>query len=161
MNWLRDMKIGKKLGLGFGIVEILMIGLGVFCIIQLSKVNASTVEIATNWLPSVKAVGELRFETATFRRDTLNYIISRDKRQLFEERMSASLAAVANDEKAYEPLISSDEERRLYQGFRDQWDKFMAVNKRVIELAKQQKNIDAGNLAQSEGAGFFEASAKY
>jgi methyl-accepting chemotaxis protein len=75
--------------------------------------------------------------------------------------MSASLAAVANDEKAYEPLISSDEERRLYQGFRDQWDKFMAVNKRVIELAKQQKNIDAGNLAQSEGAGFFEASAKY
>jgi methyl-accepting chemotaxis protein len=161
MNWFSNMKIGRKLGLGFGIIEILMIGLGVFSIVQLSKVNGSTVEIATNWLPSVKTVEELRFESATFRRDSLNYIIARDKRQDFEERMSASLSAVANDEKTYEALISSDEERRLYQGFRDQWDKFQIVNKRVVELAKQNKNVDAENLAQSEGGHFFEASAKY
>ncbi|HXM66634.1 MAG TPA: HAMP domain-containing methyl-accepting chemotaxis protein [Candidatus Acidoferrum sp.] len=161
MNWFNDMKIGKKLALGFGTIEILMIGLGVFSIIQLSRENANTVEIATNSLPSVRAVAELRFETATHRRDTLNYILATDKRQHYEQRINASLSAVADGQKTYEPLISSDEERQLYQRFCEQWDKYKAVNKRVIELAKQKKNTDGAKLAQSEGSQFFEAAEKY
>jgi methyl-accepting chemotaxis protein len=161
MSWFNNMKIGKKLGLAFGIVELLMIGLGVFSIMQLSKVNANTVEIATNWLPSVKAIEELRLETANYRRNTLNFIIARGERQAFEQRISTSLSAVATDEKTYERLISSDEERKLYQGFRDQWDKFKAVNERVVELAKLQRNTEAIILAQSEADQFVEGSARY
>ena len=161
MAWFSKMKITMKLGLGFAAVLALVLILGVFSLIELSKTNGNTVEIATNWLPSVRTIAELRFDAAALRRDTLNYIIATDKKPHYEEKMKGELNTVADDEKKYEPLISSDEERKLYQQFRDQWDKYMAVNARVVELARQNKNAEAIILAQSEGSQLFEAAAKY
>jgi methyl-accepting chemotaxis protein len=160
MGWFNNLKIGKKLGLGFGIVEVLMIALGAFSIVQLSKVNGSTVDIATNWMPSVRILGELRFDTSGYRRDTLNYIESADKRQHYEEKLKKTLGAIADEKKKYEPMISSDEERKLYQGFSEQWDNYVVVNTRISELAAQNKNAEAVLLFQSEGSKIFEASAK-
>jgi methyl-accepting chemotaxis protein len=154
------LKIGKKLGLGFGIVEVLMVALGVFSILQLSKVNNSTVDIATNWLLSVRTLARLKFDAAALRRDTLNYMISTDKRQHYEERTAGEKVAIADDEKIYEPMISSDEERKLYQGFHEQWDKYIVVNERVKEMARQNKSAEAVLLAQSDGSQTFEAAAK-
>jgi methyl-accepting chemotaxis protein len=161
MGWFNNMKIGKKLGLGFGIVEVLMVALGMFSILQLSKVNNSTVDIATNWLPSVRTLGELKFDTAGLRRDTLNYIVATDKRQHYEEKLKDEIDAIAADEKKYEPMISSDEERKLYQGFRDQWDRFFDMNHRIRELAAQNKNAEALNVQQGEAAQLFDGAAKF
>ncbi len=161
MTWFRKMKIAVKLGLGFGSVLALVIILGVFSLLQLSKINGSTVDIATNWLPSVRTIAELRFDTAALRRDTLNYVMATDKKQHYEEKIQGEVGAIADDEKKYEPLISSDEERKLYQGFRDQWDKYIVVNTRAMDLARQNKNAEAISLAQSEGSEFFEAAARY
>jgi len=160
MTWFSKMKIAPKLGLGFGSVLALVVILGVLSLFQLSQINNNTVNIATNWLPSVRVVGELRFDTAAVRRDTLNYILSTDKRQHYEEKINGELGAIASDEKKYEPLISSDEERKLYQGFHDKWDRYMVVNSQVKELANQNKNREAVDLAQSEGSQLFEAVSK-
>ncbi len=87
VTWFRKMKIAVKLGLGFGSVLALVIILGVFSLLQLSKINGSTVDIATNWLPSVRTIAELRFDTAALRRDTLNYVMATDKKQHYEEKI--------------------------------------------------------------------------
>jgi methyl-accepting chemotaxis protein len=160
MNWLRNLKVGRKLALGFGAVEILMITLGVFSMVQLFKVNASTLDITTNWLPKVRTVAELRFDTASYRRDTLNYLIAASKRQHYDEKTNSDLVLVANDQKRYEPMISSDEERKVYGEFCNDWDKYVVVNNRVKELAKQSKEAEAANLLQAEGAKLFLAGAK-
>ncbi len=161
MTWFRKMKIAPKLGLGFGAVLVLVVILGVFSLLQLTKINGSTVDMATNWLPSVRTIADLRFDAAALRRDTLNYMIATDKKQHYEEKINGEMGMIANDEKKYEPLISSDEERKLYQGFRDQWDKYVLVNTQIRELARQNKNAEAVSLAQSEGSQVFEAAAKY
>ncbi len=150
MKWFSKMKIGTKLGLGFGSVLFLMIGLGIFCIVELTKVNGSTVDIATNWLPSVKVLGELKYDAADLRRQTLNYMLAADQRQLYDGKINQTMGAIADDEKRYEPLISSDEERKLYQGFREAWEKYFAANVRVRELVKQNKNSEASALAEGE-----------
>jgi methyl-accepting chemotaxis protein len=160
MNWLAKLKIGRKLAFGFGAVEILMIALGVFSLVELSKVNASTVEIATHWVPSVRTVADLRFDTASLRRDTLNYIVATDQKQHYDEKTNNDLALIESDEKRYEPQIASNEERELYRTFRDQFDKYIVVNTRVKELARQNKNTEAANLLQLEGAPLFLAGAK-
>jgi methyl-accepting chemotaxis protein len=161
MNWFMNLKIGKKLGLGFGLIELMMIVMGMFAIAQLGKVNGSTVEIATNWLPSVRILGELRFDSSAVRRDTLNYIVATEKRPHYEEKLNGELGEVVSDQKTYEPMISSEEERHLYQNFHEQWDKYLAVNLRVLVLARQNKNAEAVMLAQSEGSQVFEAAAKF
>ncbi|MGA8272709.1 MAG: methyl-accepting chemotaxis protein, partial [Candidatus Sulfotelmatobacter sp.] len=161
MNWFSNLKIGKKLGLGFGLVLALTAVLGIFSILQLSKVNSSTVDIATNWLPSVRVLGKINFDTSGVRRDTLNYIVATDKRPHYEEKVNTGLQAVADDEKEYEPMISSPEEKALYQGFRESWDKYNVVRARVKELAGQNKNSEAIVLAQTEGSELYEAAAKF
>jgi methyl-accepting chemotaxis protein len=70
MSWFNNLKIGKKLTVGFGGVEVLMVGLGIFCMYQLAKVNRSTVEMATDALPSVVSIAELRFGATAVRKDT-------------------------------------------------------------------------------------------
>jgi methyl-accepting chemotaxis protein len=161
MTWLRGMKIALKLGLGFGAVLMLVVIMGVFSIVQLAKVNRSTVEIATDWLPSVKALSDLRFDAGSFRRDSLNYIITVNKKQHYEEKIGREITTMAEDEKRYQPLISSDEERKIYQAFREQWDKYLVVNTRTRDLATQNKTSEAVVMAQSEGSEFFEAATKY
>jgi methyl-accepting chemotaxis protein len=161
MAWLTKMKIGSKLGLGFGAVLALVFILGVLSLIQLSKINRCTVDVANNWLPSMRAIAELKFNAASLRRDTLNYIVATDRKQHYQEQINAEMGAIADDEKEYEPLISSDEQRKLYQGFRDTWDKYIPVNTQMMELARQNKNAEAISLAQSQGSQLFEASAKY
>src|ERR1700685_1205501 len=115
MKMFNKMKIGLKLGAGFGWVLMLMVGLGIFSIVEISKVNGSTVDIATNWLPSVKVLGELKYDAADLRRNTLNYLLATDQRPHFQEKVNHAVGAIADDEKRYEPLISSDEERKIYQ----------------------------------------------
>ena len=159
MTWFSKMKIAVKLGWGFGSVLALMVVLGVFSVFQLSHVNGNTVEIATNWLPSVKTVAELRFNCAAVRRSELNYLLNSDKGQA-QALLDRSLAAVGEAQKNYEPLISSDEERRLYQQYRSAWDKYMAVQGRVLELSRQNKEQEAGRLSVSDGLETFLAVDK-
>src|ERR1700722_11165576 len=115
MKLFSKMKIGSKLGVGFGAVLMLMVGLGIFFMVEISKVNGSTVDIATNWLPSVKVLGELKYDALDQRRGTLNYLLAPEQRQQVEARINRTAGALADDEKRYQPMISSEEERKLYQ----------------------------------------------
>ncbi len=137
-----------------------MIALGAFSIVQLSKVNASTLDIAAHWLPSSRTVADLRFDTASLRRDTLNYIVATDQKKHYDEKTDNDLLLVESDEKRYEPQIASTEERELYEKFRERFDKYVVVNTRVKDLSRQNKNVEAANLLQVEGAPLFLAAAK-
>jgi len=80
MTFFSKMQMAPKLGLGFGSVLLLVIVLGGFSILELSHVNSNTVEIATDWLPSVRTAASLRFNCAAVRRSELNYTINPDRK---------------------------------------------------------------------------------
>ncbi len=160
MSWFSNLKIGKKLGLGFGIVILLVVGLGVFSLLQMSKLNANALDLGSNWLPSVREISQLRFDASTVRRWELNYLIVVDKEDI-RKKIEANLANMAEDEKRYEPMISSDEERRLYQGFRSEWDKHLVVKNRMVDLVNQGKEKEAIIESASEGVASFTAADQF
>ena len=162
MNALRNLKIGKKLGLGFGIVLLLTVTLGIVSLAQISKVNGNTVEIATNWLPSVQALGKLAVDTSGFRRYELAFLLAEDEstRQADTTSMNNLLSAIETDEKIYEPLISSDEERKIYNDFRTQWNDYQTVHTQAMELFRENKADTGRKLATSQGLTFVSASLK-
>ena len=160
MAWLTKMKIASKLGLGFGAVLVLVVILGVFSLMQLSKVNGNTVEIATNWLPSVRTLAQLRIDASLERRWQLSYFINDDK-ALAESRIERSQSDVVEDEKQYEPLISSEEERQIYQQFRTEWDKHIAIKNRVLTLIHEGKLKEAEELSIGEGLSSFSSADKF
>jgi methyl-accepting chemotaxis protein len=149
MSWFNNLRIGKKLALGFGVVEVLMVVLAVFAILQLSKVNDSTVDIATNWLPSVKILGEMRLINMTSRRFELKALLQEDKKG--EEEAEASFEKQvelrAEKEKLYEPMVNSPEEHKLFDTFRTQWDTQVQAQKQVMELLRDGKRAEAKELS--------------
>ena len=162
MAWFSNLKISKKLGLGFGLVEVLMAIMGVFALIQMSKVNSSTLELASDWLPSVRAAEDLRFEVSYVRRVEIQHILSPNKETMdkYDRMLADRMTRVADAQKKYEPLMSSDEERRGYKEFQTNWEKYLAVQKRVLDLSRENKKDQARDLSQVEGLEAMTAAAK-
>jgi methyl-accepting chemotaxis protein len=153
MNSLANINIGKKLSLGFGIVLVLTVALAGMAFLELSKVNASTTDIADNWLPSVKVLGKLSSDTSGFRRYELAFLLSNSQssRDKNVEEMKTWGGAVSEDLKTYEPLISSEQEHQLYNSFSSGWTKYMDINRQVVELAQNGKSTDASDLSRTSG----------
>jgi methyl-accepting chemotaxis protein len=153
MKWFSDLKISKKLGLGFGVILMLSGILGAISIKELSKLNAVAIDLATNWMPSVEFLGNLGIDTSAFRRAELNYLIAPDDkdRQSFEAAMKAALVNIDKDEKLYEPAIASVEERGIYNEFRDAWAEYLDISTKVMGLARNNKVDEARDLALHEG----------
>jgi methyl-accepting chemotaxis protein len=160
MNWFSNMKIGAKLGIGYGTILSLVVVLGALSLLEMAKINANLLDIATNWLPSVQTLGELRFDAASVRRLELLYLVTTDRAGV-RKRMDDALATLAQGEKAYEPMISSDEERRIYQNFHTAWDKHIAVRDTLIGLTDQGKSKDALALSDGDGVATYTAADQF
>ncbi|MFD0937857.1 MCP four helix bundle domain-containing protein, partial [Methylobacterium trifolii] len=135
------------------IFGILMLGLGLqggLAVYQIGIVNAGTTDIATNWLPSVHAVGELKYTMSRLRLLDSRYLIGKeapaDLARIGEERTKAVATAL----RAYEPLVSSAEEKALF----DQIEQSYAQYDRLrAELPAAMRSGDpAATLALFDGA---------
>ena len=160
MTWFSKMKIGLKLGLGFGSVLALMIVLGVFSLRQMSNLNTNVVDLGANWLVGVTYISQLRFDVSKMRRLEFNYFFDADKAAVQRE-MDATMADILEAEKVYEATIASEEERGLYQGFRAAWDKHLAVKEHYVELFRQGKEKEGVALLLAEGKATFTETDKF
>ena len=160
MNLFSNLGIGKKLGLGFGTVLVLSLVLGIFSIVELGRLNGNTVDVASNWLPSVKTLGMIALDLNTARRYELNHLLVTEKKDMdsAEASASAAVAKMKSDQKTYEPMISSDEERKLYEQYQPLVDKYLSIHSQVIDLSKQGKKNEARDLAFTEGRPTFMAA---
>jgi methyl-accepting chemotaxis protein len=159
MARFRSLNIGMQLAAAFGFVEVLMIGLGVFGLGQLAKVNDITVQVVTRQMPSLRVLGALKYDASAMRRSELSQLLAVDHKEKWDAPMKQALTDIEEHEKQYEPLIRSSEERQLDQEFRAAWKKYLEVHDRVTNLALQNE-YQASLLAQSEGGEAFDAAAK-
>src|SRR6201985_1263232 len=69
-----------------------MAGMGLLAVWNMRAINASTVDITTNWLPSVRVLGELRAGVITYRNVIREHMLS----ETLEEKQAAekTLASV-------------------------------------------------------------------
>jgi methyl-accepting chemotaxis protein len=162
MSWFKDLNISKKLAVGFGIVEVLILTLGIFSLVQLSKVNADSVDIGMNWLPSVEVLGKLQVDASAIRRFELAHIVDLNESQnrKTEELEQASFSRLKDEERQYQPMISSDEGRGLYREAHAALDKYFAVREHVMDLVRHDKKAEAADLSMSEGLRAFSAVVK-
>jgi methyl-accepting chemotaxis protein len=61
--------------------------------------------------------------------------------------------------KEYEPLITSADEKRVYEAFADHWTKYVAGSDAIIALSRAQKTEEARRGLQGEYRRIFDAIA--
>jgi methyl-accepting chemotaxis protein len=160
MSWYRNLNISKKLSLGFGLILVLMGALGTLSLFEMGKLNDGTKDIATDWLPSVRTLGNIANDASDLRRIELTRLLVVDKNgaESAEAETQAYLQSLEQDEKAYEPLISSSEERQLSDKFREEMGKYLEIHQRVFDLLRQEKKSEAMTVSLSEGKPFYDSA---
>jgi len=114
-------------------------GLGLLAIRSMQTSNAHTVDIATNWLPSVRILGELRADINLFRVALRAHVMAEtlEAKDAGEKRLAGILDAIARDRKTYEPVITSAEERAIYDNWSRAWDRYLDGVKLVVEESRK------------------------
>ncbi|MET3691032.1 methyl-accepting chemotaxis protein [Methylobacterium goesingense] len=105
---------------------------GWFAFANIRVVNNGAVDIATNWLPSVRALGDIKYHASRLRLLESRYVIGReapaDLAKVEAERVRALDAAM----RVYEPLVSSDEERRLWTRINETFAQYAGLRQNLI-----------------------------
>jgi len=142
---LKNLQISTKLFGSFLVVLALMAGLGAYAIAQLARVNGSTVDLATNWLPSVRAVLELKSSLSELRALEYKIIVDQDAPSIAadEKLIAAVTAAMHKTETEYIKLISSPEEQRIYDDYKAQREVFMREHDKAVGFARVNNNENA------------------
>jgi methyl-accepting chemotaxis protein len=133
---LARLSISAKL---FAIVSFLFVVIAVtggFAFVQMRAINAAAQDIQTNWLPSVRWVGEMRVQSARYRAVLRDHLIVADsERADVDKNLAARKTDFEKAELAYRPLISSSAERELADQLDQQWQGFASASAEVQSLA--------------------------
>jgi methyl-accepting chemotaxis protein len=151
MNFLKNMKIGRRLGAGFAVVLALTVIVGAFSINRIARVNEATADLATNWMPSVRVLGEYRAAIAGLRRSESYHLLAvgAAERERDEQHMQGYKTGAEAAWKRYEAMIESDEERKLANEIR-------AAQQRYYDAVANLLSASRGGAAKAE-----EAKAAY
>ena len=139
---LASYSIRAKITAVVALLLVAMSGMGLLAVRNMRAINASTVDIATNWLPSVRVLGELRAGVITYRNVIREHLLA----ETLEEKLAAekTLATVVEDNakirKTYETVITSLQERALYNEWIRLWDSYKKGTEEVMALSRR----DAG-----------------
>ena len=131
-----DLRIGVKLGAGFLAVVLLTTVLGLIALVQMSRINANSEQIATNLLPSVEKAGDLRVLYNRMRRSEAGMVTSRSQPEVkaFSEQVALRAKDIAQLESTYEPLIVTDQEREIYTLYKQRKATYADMQAKLMEI---------------------------
>ena len=157
------MKLSVKLSLMAGFLMALTIAIGLFSLVQMSKINDGTTDINQNWLPSTRYVLNLNVNTSDFRLAQVQLANSPEAqdRARYQARMEATLKDIEKNKSQYAPLIASAQERKAYEGFLREWQSYLDTSKDVIMLANKGQMEEARDLTRGQTRAIFEKTAAY
>jgi methyl-accepting chemotaxis protein len=120
---------------------------GWFGITRLALVNADTREMGANWLPSVDAANKLATSVMRLRTNQARHAMSRTEAQMaeVEQLIDRQLQSVESQRRTYERLISSDEEKTLYESFSKEFSSYLTKSKELIVLARKNERENAAD----------------
>ena len=122
------------------VAMLCMVGLlGGFALERIGAVNAVSTEMATNTLPSMQRLNAVQGSLLTYRRLVTSRALNMDATAAAkaQEAMDAKAPEVDKLSAYYERLVSSPEERKLYDAFRANWTAYVAELATTLEAMDQ------------------------
>ncbi|HWV16868.1 MAG TPA: methyl-accepting chemotaxis protein [Cellvibrio sp.] len=148
MKWFYDLKIATKLLAAFMLVLILTAFMGIFSIFQLASVNKVANEIASNWMPSMRAAQGMRFFVAEYRIKEARHVLAKDQEEMANMEQQAAEAAKSFEDRltTYEKLLTSEDDRQLFSDVTHNWQQYKEASKKLLEISRTTTGDEARNF---------------
>jgi methyl-accepting chemotaxis protein len=149
------LSIRTKITAVLAFLLIAMTGMGLLAVRNMRAINANTVDITTNWLPSVRVLGELRTGVTAYRSVIRLHLLveTAEAKAAAEKRLETFSQGIDKARQAYEKLITSAEERALYNEWSQQWSFYGQGVQKVLALSRDSVGKgphDANELNESK-----------
>ena len=125
---------------------VTLAGMGLLAIYNMRSMNANTVDITTNWLPSIRVLGELRAGVITYRNVVREHMLaeSLEHKLAAEKTLAGVVESNSKIRQTYETMITSPEEHALYNDWIKKWDEYKKGTEEVMALSRKA----AGQIPQ-------------
>lgn len=135
---LRNISIAPRAGLSFGVIALLVVLLGVASLMQLAEIRKAASEIDKNWVPSIVTLNEASQSVFRLRALTLRILVEQDPQaaQQTLQRAQELENHFVEVEKQYENLISSSEEKALFNELHTAQQVYLTERNEVLKLAQ-------------------------
>jgi methyl-accepting chemotaxis protein len=123
---LAKFSIRSKIIAVVALLLVMMSGMGLLAVADMRAINANTVDITTNWLPSVRVLGDLRAGVITYRNVIREHMLSETlaEKEAAEKTLATVVEGNLKLRQSYETMITSPEERALYAEWSKTWDAY-------------------------------------
>jgi methyl-accepting chemotaxis protein len=144
---LQSVSIRTKLIVAFTILTVFVVGLGMLGLAATQKLRDQTVAIETNWLPSIKTLSEINTLTARSSGLLLRHTQATDPALLasIDKDIASFDKTLDEKNKLYRSLISSPEEKALFETLNRASESFRGVRDEVLGISRR------GDKAQAYG----------
>ncbi|MGE7413428.1 methyl-accepting chemotaxis protein [Methylobacterium tarhaniae] len=150
-------KLSHVLGGLITLLSLSLLAQGMLGASRLRAMNANTVEISENWLPSVRHLGELKHDVMRLRLVDARYVMATEPVHEIDAIASRRAKEVDASTSRYEALISSPEERALWTVFRQHWAGYITMHTKIMAAARSKDQRALNDLFQ-ESRRPFEAA---
>ena len=133
-----NLSIRTKLTGSFAILVLFLGALAASGVYGSAKMNGLLVDVQTNWLPSVRTAGQVDALTGRYTTSLLRHILTSEPQMLasVDKDLVERAQRVEQVSKTYQTLISSAEERALYETFHREWQTFMTAVEPILAVSR-------------------------
>ena len=136
---LANVSIRAKISAVVAFLLVAITGMGLLAVWNIRAINANTVDITTNWLPNVRVLGELRAGVITYRNVIREHMLGEtpEEKAATEKVMATVIEGNTKIRQTYETLITSAEERALYNEWVELWERYKKGTEEVMALSRK------------------------
>jgi methyl-accepting chemotaxis protein len=151
---MQQWTFARRLGVSFATLVALCTILGGLGLWQMGRIKDGTDEIALSWLPSVQELGAMRSTVNQIRRAEPDHLFAAgDAAQIgeIERRIEGLRQQLAAVERRYQPLITSPDERTLWEHIVQRRDAYFKTNAELMKLSREGGARNAAAVAYFRG----------
>ena len=157
---IKNLRLSRKLILGFGFILLMMFAVNIFSIHQMIILKSEIDNFNNQWLPSALAISALNLNTADLRRNQLQYAFTRDEdtKQELAATMISTIDKINENLDRYARLKTQkgelkellDEEKEIYSGFATDWETYQDLSFTIFRLTRENKQDKAYDLLDGQ-----------
>ncbi len=157
MDLFRNLRIGLKLGGGFGVVLVLVAVLGMAAYSKFGTLSVAVSDVDERWMPAMSTAANLLSAVNEHRRAEFRSVLDEGTaaQQTSAERQAKSKLAVARLQEQMRKIVLPPQLAALWKDFEASWGHYLELNPKLTELATKGQAEDAKKLLQGESSKAF------
>ncbi len=140
------MSIRAKLSVALGIALALIVGVGLFGVVELQRVNDATKDIRSVWAPKIERLDDMKRAAAEHRLLATGRIQTTNFRRIaaLSQRLQQTQETLQRAEAELQSMNNSAREQRLLAEYRRHWEAYQAV------FRAQLQRLEVGESAAAQ-----------